>query len=171
MRLSSSIQIVQESKKLSIFRIWGFAPSPHQRAFRAFTAPVWHIALWKPSGQNTWSFLNYRFCMLDCPSFFFIFQNRNQKKKRRFSPTLYVAIVECSGQKIPTAHTIQCLLLLPSGPDKVHTLALHELHPSSHSTGILYSICAQIATPFCKFGRIVFTPRSAPCARAAVPSP
>ena len=39
--------------KTSIFRIWGFAPSPHQRAFRAFTAPVWRIALWKPSGANT----------------------------------------------------------------------------------------------------------------------
>ena len=32
--------------------IWGFAPSPHQRAFRAFTAPVWRIALWKPSGAE-----------------------------------------------------------------------------------------------------------------------
>ena len=32
------------------FWIWDFAPSPHQRAFRAFTAPVWRIALWKPSG-------------------------------------------------------------------------------------------------------------------------
>ena len=44
---------ISRIKKLSIFRIWGFAPSPHQRAFRAFTAPVWRIALWKPSGTNT----------------------------------------------------------------------------------------------------------------------
>ena len=61
------------------------------------------------------------------------------------SSTLNMQIVECSGQKIPTAHTIQCLLLLPSGPDKVHTLALHEFHPSSHSTCLLYSIQAQKA--------------------------
>lgn len=76
-----------------------------------------------------------------------------------------------SNQAAPAARANIRLLLLPSGPDKVHTLALHEFHPSSHSTGILYSICAQIATPFCKFGRIVFTPRSAPSARAAAPSP
>ena len=160
MRLSSSIQIVQESKKLSIFRIWGFAPSPHQRAFRS------------PFGNLRVKILGLSwiigFVYLTVRPFLF---PETKRKKRRFSPTLYGAIVECSGQKIPTAHTIQCLLLLPSGPDKVHTLALHELHPSSHSTGILYSICAQIATPFCKFGRIVFTPRSAPCARAAAPSP
>lgn len=38
------------------------------------------------------------------------------------------------------AHTNFRLLLLPSGPDKVHTLALHEFHPSSHSTRLLYPI-------------------------------
>ena len=44
---------ISENRYLSIVWIWGFAPSPHQRAFRAFTAPVWRIALWKPSGGNT----------------------------------------------------------------------------------------------------------------------
>ena len=44
---------ISGNRHLSIVWIWGFAPSPHQRAFRAFTAPVWRIALWKPSGGNT----------------------------------------------------------------------------------------------------------------------
>ena len=44
---------ISGNRYLSIVWIWGFAPSPHQRAFRAFTAPVWRIALWKPSGGNT----------------------------------------------------------------------------------------------------------------------
>ena len=44
---------ISGNRYLSIVWIWGFAPSPHQRAFRAFTAPVWRIALWKPSGTNT----------------------------------------------------------------------------------------------------------------------
>ncbi len=44
---------ISGNRYLSIVWIWGFALSPHQRAFRAFTAPVWRIALWKPSGGNT----------------------------------------------------------------------------------------------------------------------
>ena len=44
---------ISRYNNLSISRIWGFAPSPHQRAFRTFTAHVWRIALWKPLGQNT----------------------------------------------------------------------------------------------------------------------
>lgn len=52
---------------------------------------------------------------------------------------------------IPAAHAKFRLLLLPSGPDKVHTLALHEFHPSSHSTVLFYTIVRQNATPFLQF--------------------
>ena len=75
----------------------------------------------------------------------------NMQKAPVYTGALMLPSVECSGQKYPTAHTIQCLLLLPSGPDKVHTLALHEFHPSSHSTVLFYTIVRQNATLFLQF--------------------
>ena len=49
---------ISENRYLSIVWIWGFAPSPHQRAFRfrlfvSATGSNSRKPLWKPSGGNT----------------------------------------------------------------------------------------------------------------------
>ena len=52
---------ISGNKHLSVF---GYGALPHRptKGFPAFTAPVWRIALWKPSDANTWVlFWRYRF--------------------------------------------------------------------------------------------------------------
>ena len=49
---------ISGNRHLSIVWIWGFAPSPHQRAFRfrlfvSATGSNNRKPLWKPSGKNT----------------------------------------------------------------------------------------------------------------------
>ena len=49
---------ISRIKNSAFFRIWGFAPSPHQRAFRfrlfvSATGSNNRKPLWKPSGKNS----------------------------------------------------------------------------------------------------------------------
>ena len=76
-----------------------------------------------------WIFLiktAFSFILIFCGTWYL----RRDEKER--PATLFITLNRrMLGAEYPTAHTIQCLLLLPSGPDKVHSGKSHGTQSSS----------------------------------------